>query len=126
MDEFMTIEEMNQILTDLADQIPNEYYRGLSGGIILLEEAKLHKEAINNDLFIMGEYKRTSREKQIRIYYGSFKTVYRNSSRNTIIEKLDEVLKHELLHHLEYNAGFKDLIDEDKRNIDEYKRRRKG
>lgn len=126
MDEFPSIERVNEILNGLADSIPQEYYQGLSGGVILLDTYKIHPEAKNHDLYIMGEYRRTPREKQIRIYYGSFKEVYKYASEQSLVKKLDEVLKHELTHHLEYKAGYKDLEIEDMKTINEYKRSIRG
>ena len=121
MEEFPTIERVNQILTEIADKIPSDLYQGLSGGIILLDQEKLHKEARNNDLYIMGEYVNTPREKQIKIYYGSFRKVFPRSSETYIAKKLEEVLVHELTHHLEARAGLKDLEVQDYNDIKAYK-----
>lgn len=60
-------------------------------------------------------------EKQIKIYYGSFKVLYPNISEEALKERLREVLIHELTHHLEYRAGINDLENEDKHFISGYK-----
>lgn len=121
--DFPSIDEVNNILDILADEVPYELYEGLSGGISLLPQAKIHPEAIRDDLYIMGEYVRTSREKQIKIYYGSFAQVYKGISMEDLKDKLNHVLIHELTHHLEHRAGIRDLEYEDARNIQAYKDR---
>lgn len=121
MQSFPSIDRVNELLDDIADSIPVELYKGLSAGIILLENSKIHKEAINKDLYILGEYFRSPMEKQIKIYYGSFKVLYPNISEEALKERLREVLIHELTHHLEYRAGINDLENEDKHFISGYK-----
>ena len=71
-----TIEETNEMLDEIADSLPFELYRDLNGGIVLLPEEKIHPKAIDNDLFIMGEYCTSSIGRYIKIYYGSFCRVY--------------------------------------------------
>ena len=50
----VTFEECGNILDDIADEMPVELYRDLSGGILLLDETKLHPKAVNNDLYILA------------------------------------------------------------------------
>lgn len=121
MQNFPDIDRVNEILNEIADSIPNELYKGLSAGIVLLENAKVHKEAIDDNLYILGEYSRSHLEKQIKIYYGSLKKVYPLISEEKLKEKLKDVLIHELTHHLEYRAGIRDLEIEDKLYIKSYK-----
>ncbi len=116
-----TIEETNEMLNEIADTIPLELYRELSGGIILLPQAKIHPKAIDNDLFILGEYCISSIGKYIRIYYGSFASVYKHiTSKEQYYEHLRRVLVHELRHHNEELAGYKDLILYDDKQINSY------
>ena len=49
-------EEIAQMLDEIADSMPYELYRELNGGISLLPQAKIHPQALRNDLYILGEY----------------------------------------------------------------------
>lgn len=119
-----TIEETNEMLDEIADSLPFELYRDLNGGIVLLPEEKIHPKAIDNDLFIMGEYCTSSLGRYIKIYYGSFCRVYGHVSREAYREHLRKVLVHEVRHHCEGLAGYKDLILYDEDQIDAYLRRK--
>ena len=119
-----TIEETNEMLDEIADSLPFELYRDLNGGIVLLPEEKIHPKAIDNDLFIMGEYCTSSIGRYTKIYYGSFCRVYGHVSREAYREHLRKVLVHEVRHHCEGLAGYKDLILYDEDQIDAYLRRK--
>ena len=121
MQNFPDIDRVNDILDEIADNIPNELYKGLSSGIVLLESSKTHEQSLDNDLYILGEYFRSGVEKQIIIYYGSLKKVYPVISEEKLKEKLKDVLIHELTHHLEHRAGIRDLEIEDRLYIKSYK-----
>ena len=115
-----TIDETNDILDEIADSMPFELYRELSGGIILLPELKVHPKAVNNDLFILGEYCQSSIGKCIKIYYGSFQRIYSHLPFDQYREQLRKVLAHELRHHNETLAGTNDLVIYDHQQIAKY------
>lgn len=120
----ISIEEMEQMLDEIAEGFPPELYKSLNGGIMLLPEAKRHPNDQANDLFILGEYYRGGNlGRYIAIYYGSFMRVYGNLSKEELKEKLNSTLKHEFVHHLESMAGEKDLEIEDARSIAAYMER---
>ena len=52
----ITFDECGAMLDEIADSMPYELYRDLNGGISLLPQLKVHPKALNNDLFILGEY----------------------------------------------------------------------
>lgn len=72
----ITFEECGAMLDEIADSMPYELYRDLNGGISLLPQLKVHPKALNNDLFILGEYIRNSLGNAIVFYYGSINRVY--------------------------------------------------
>ena len=113
-------EECGNILDDIADEMPVELYRDLSGGILLLNETKLHPKAVNNDLYILGLYVRNSIGRHIEIYYGSISRVYGHLSKERLTQKLRDILRHEVRHHNEFLAGVDDLCDYDREQIDKY------
>ena len=116
-----SIEEVQIILDEIAEELPPEIYKDLNGGIILLPQVKYHKKSVDNDLYVMGEY-RNERilGRYIIVYYGSVERLYGNLSRNRLKNKLRSVVKHEFLHHLESLAGEKHLEIEDERKLSEY------
>ena len=120
------IDEVQEILEEICESIPSYAYEHLNGGIILTEEAKYHEEAYAEDLVIMGEYQRSMLGNMIKIYYGSFMDIYRFSSREILREKLEEVLLHEFTHHLEFLANEWGLVIEDKKFLEEYRKRKQN
>lgn len=72
----ITFDECGAMLDEIADSMPYELYRDLNGGISLLPQLKVHPKALNNDLFILGEYIRNSLGNAIVFYYGSINKVY--------------------------------------------------
>lgn len=116
----ITFEECGEILDNIADSMPYELYRDLTGGILLLPDVRIHPQAVNNDLYILGLYVINSIGRHIEIFYGSISRVYGNLSREQITDKLTQILHHEVRHHNEFLAGVDDLCDYDRRQIDEY------
>lgn len=116
------IDEVQEILEEICESIPDYAFDHLNGGIILSEDKKYHAEARNDDLLIMGEYQRSILGNMIKIYYGSFMEMYRFSSRDRLKEKLEEVLLHEFTHHLEFLANEWGLVIEDEKFLEEYRK----
>ena len=117
----VTIDEAQNMLDDIAESIPIEFYQGLNGGILLLPEAKQSPYAQNNDLWIMGEYCRGgSMGRLIKIYYGSFEKTYAYMEPEELKEQLKHTLLHEFTHHVESLAGEKGLEDWDEKQIEDY------
>jgi hypothetical protein len=116
-----SIEEVQIILDEIAEELPPEIYKDLNGGIILLPQVKFHKKSVDNDLYVMGEYRNERISgRYIIVYYGSVERLYGNLPRNRLKNKLRSVIKHEFIHHLESLAGEKHLEIEDERKLSEY------
>jgi predicted Zn-dependent protease with MMP-like domain len=117
----ISIDEMETILDEIAEEFPQEFYKDLNGGIILLPESKLHTKSMENDLYILGEYNRNgSLGRFITIYYGSYSHVYGYLSKEQLKEQLKITLKHEFTHHMESLAGEWDLEIKDAQDIAKY------
>lgn len=120
----ISIDEMETMLDEIAEELPKELYRELNGGVVLLPQTKMNGYSVASDLYTMGEYHRsTSMGRYIAIYYGSFARVYGHLSKEKIKEQLKKTLQHEFTHHLESLAGTRDLEIEDERQIEEYMRK---
>lgn len=122
----ITFEETGIMLDEIADEIPEDFYRELNGGIILLPEAKLHPAG--NNLFILGEYNNDRKGygglgRYIAIYYGSFTHLYAHLNPEQQKEELRRILIHEFTHHLESLAGERNLEKKDAENLEKYKRK---
>ena len=59
--------------------------------------------------------------RQIVIYYGSFMRAFGNLEESALKVKLEETLKHELLHHMENQGGEFGLEFEDYLRMQNYK-----
>lgn len=121
----ISLEEMEVMLDDIANGFPQEIFKDLNGGIVLLPEAKLNTASDRNDLYILGEYHRGGTlGRYIAIYYGSFLRIYGYLGSEAIKEKLIHTLKHEFTHHLESMAGERGLEIKDAQFLADYFKRR--
>ncbi len=119
------LDEMEIMLDEIAAEFPQELYKELNGGIILLPEAKMNPMSRNNDLFTLGEYHcGGSMGRYITIYYGSFERIYGHLAREPLREQLVHTLKHEFTHHLESLAGERGLEIKDAQFMKAYLNRK--
>lgn len=120
----VTIEEAQEMLDEIAESLPAEFYKELNGGILLIPEAKRSSHAIKDDLYTMGEYHHSgSMGRIIYIYYGSFERIYGNTSPENMKQRLKDTLLHEFTHHLESLAGEKGLEKKDAESLRKYQAR---
>ena len=101
----ITTEQYNHILTELLDELPEEFFRELSGGVIVSEALVIPDYAQGNDLYTMGQYQIYSGIRQIVMFRGSFNSAHPNVDRFEAKNLLRGILRHEFRHHLEYLAG---------------------
>lgn len=120
-------DEFDAMLDRLACELPEEFYKGLNGGIIVLEGARLHPRALADEkvtaggLYVLGEYRRDrAMGRYIVIYYGSFMRLYPYLMPEQLEPHLRSTLRHEFRHHLEAMAGLTTLADEDREKIDRW------
>ena len=115
-----TIDAVEEMLGEIADEIPGVFFERLNGGVALLEACKEHPQS-RGDLYIMGEYSvQHGLGRRICLYYGSFMRVYAGAPEEVLRRKLRESLLHELTHHLESLAGERDLEARDQMELAEY------
>jgi len=110
----ITFDEFGDLADRLTEELPEEFFEGLSGGVILDQGAKRHEKSRPNDpLFILGEYRREGIGCCIVLYYGSFRQVFWSLSGSELEQKLRGIIRHEFRHHMEYRACVADLERED-------------
>lgn len=115
------LEQTEKALTEIVASLPEEIFFDLNGGVLLKEEVKLSPHRIDDDLYILGEYHFDRiYGRYIVIYFGSMQRVYGHLSEEKYIKKLEDVVKHELTHHLEHRARERDLEKEDERRLIHY------
>ena len=69
----------------------------------------------------MGEYIRNgAMSRNVHIYYGSFMAIYGHLSREQLKTRVRETVLHELMHHLESLAGYRDLEVDDEVKLHKY------
>ncbi|MBR6186337.1 MAG: hypothetical protein IKQ41_08760 [Clostridia bacterium] len=112
------MEEYRKIVSELLDELPDAFFRELSGGVIVSEETVIPPYAHGNDLYTMGLYKVFSGVRQIILYKGSFDRAHPQADAEQTRTLLRGILRHEFRHHLEFLSGIHDetsLEAEDRR-----------
>lgn len=115
----LSFERAAELLDEMAEEFPPEFFADLNGGISLLPRAKRDRSAPGK-LYTMGEYRHDQMGRYILIYYGSFEAVCADYSNEELEDELFYVLTHELTHHIESLAGENKLEIKDAQRMAEY------
>jgi len=115
-----TIEDVEVMLDEICEELPEAFFKHLNGGVLLLEEAKTKWEG-SGLLYVMGQYHNNSMGRYIYIFYGSFACLYPHATKQEIREELKDVLLHEFTHHLESLAGIRSLEKQDERDMERFR-----
>ena len=119
----ISIEEYKRIISELLDEFPEEFFQGLSGGVIVSEALVIPDYSRGNDLHTMGQYQVYSGIRQIVMFKGSFDQVYPQADSSEAKNLLRGILRHEFRHHLETMGGIRNsssLKAEDEREKQAY------
>ena len=98
----LSMGEYRAILSELMDELPEEFFRQLTGGVIVSEALVIPDYARGNDLFTLGQYQVYAGVRQIVMFKGSFDRVYPQADAAEARERLRGILRHEFRHHIEY------------------------
>ena len=101
----LSIDEYRSVISELMDELPEEFFRDLTGGVIVSEALVIPDYARGNDLYTMGHYQVSSGIRQIVMFKGSFDQVYPYADAAQAKEILRGILRHEFRHHLEALGG---------------------
>ena len=104
----ISLDEYRSIISELLDELPEEFFRDLTGGVIVSRAMVIPDYARGGDLCTMGVYKVFSGVRQIVMYKGSFDRVYPQADMDEARTILRGVLRHEFRHHLEFLGGIHD------------------
>ena len=111
----LTIDQVNELLDEMADGFPEALFDGLNGGVNLLEEAVPDPAFPAGEMYILGEYCDDLLGNYINLYYGYFAALAEQEDwdRQTWLDELRTTLSHELTHHMELRGGLHALDDRD-------------
>lgn len=101
----LSFEQVGEMMDEIADTFPQEFYKELNGAVLLIREEKHNPTA--PELLILGTYCRDYLGRYIELYYGSFAAMAagENWSERKWHKQLRDTLAHEFTHHLESLAG---------------------
>ena len=122
----LSFDEVGNLLDEMAEEFPEEFYQELNGGISLLPEAV--EDPQGEELYIMGEYCNDMMGKYINLYYGSFAALARleDWTEEDWEDELYTTLAHEFTHHIEGLAGERGLEIKDELELEQYRRERES
>ena len=111
----LSIDEVNDLLDEMAEEFPAVLFDELNGGVNLLEEAVPDRSFPEGEMYILGEYCDDLLGRYINLYYGSFAALAQREDwdRETWEDELYTTLSHELTHHMENRSGLHALDDRD-------------
>ncbi len=110
----LTYEQAGDVLDELVDELPEEIFKNLNGGVSFLEKAVRGSEGG----YTLGMYFRDKMGRHIELYYGSFTELYGDMDDETFRRRLKSTLHHELTHHIENQAGDRSLERWDERQAE--------
>ena len=61
----ISVEEYGKIISELIDELPEPFFRKLSGGVIVSEASAVPEYAVDDDLYTLGQYQVSSGMRQI-------------------------------------------------------------
>ena len=119
----LTIDEVNDLLDEMAEGFPAALFDGLNGGVNLLEEAVPDEEFPEGEMYILGEYCEDALGRYINLYYGSFAALAEREDWDQQIweDELYTTLSHELTHHMESRGGLHALDDRDAEELAQWR-----
>ena len=120
----LTIDRVNDLLDEMAEEFPEALFDGLNGGVNLLEEAVPDPDFPPGEMHILGEYCDDLLGRSINLYYGSFAALAEKEDwdEDTWADELYTTLSHELTHHMEGRGGLHALDDRDAEELEQYRR----
>ena len=125
----ISTEEYSQIVSELMDELPEAFFRELTGGVIMSEALAIPDYARGNDLYTLGQYQVCYGVRQIVMFKGSFDRLYPRADAAQARDILRGVLRHEFRHHIEFLGGIHNassLEAEDERQKRAYLARHAG
>ena len=120
----LSIDQVNDILDEIAEGFPAVLFEELNGGVNLLEEAMPDPEFPEGEMYFLGEFCDDCLGRYINLFYGSFAALagQEDWTEEDWRQELRQTLAHELTHHMESRAGTHALDDKDAEELAEFRR----
>ena len=120
----LSFDEVGELLDEMAEEFPPEFYRDLNGGVCLLPDTKADPQFEDGEMYILGEYCNDQMGRYINFYYGSFAALARQEewTEEDWEAELWETFAHEFTHHVEGLAGERGLEIKDEAYLDSFRR----
>ena len=108
----LSIDEVNDLLDEMAEEFPAVLFDELNGGVNLLEDTVPDRSFPEGEMYILGEYCDDLLGRYINLYYGSFAVLAEREDwdRETWEDELYTTLSHELTHHMEGRGDLHALV----------------
>ncbi len=103
----ISTEAYEAIISELMDELPEAFFRELTGGVILSEALAIPDYAKGDDLCTLGQYQVCYGVRQIVMFKGSFDRLYPQADETEAREILRGILRHEFRHHIEFVGGIR-------------------
>ena len=118
----LSFDQVGDLLDQMAEEFPEEFYADLNGGISLLPDALDDPSLPPGEMHILGEYHNDQMGRYITLYYGSFAALAQEEDWTVEDWKreLHDTLAHEFTHHIEGLAGERGLEIKDQLELEEY------
>lgn len=119
----LSFDRVGELLDEMAEEFPQEFYDELNGGILLLPQRKLDPDYPEESLYILGEYCNDQMGRYINLYYGSFAAMAGEEdwTEEDWEDELYETFAHEFTHHIEGLAGERGLEIKDEAFMEEFR-----
>ena len=119
----LTFDQVGELLDEMAEEFPQEFYQDLNGGVCLLPEAKPDPDFPEGEMYILGEYCNDMMGRYINLYYGSFAALAEQEgwTEEDWEEELWETFAHEFTHHMEGLAGERGLERKDEAFMEQFR-----
>lgn len=127
----MTYEAFRDLVERMLDEVPAAFLDGLQGVHV---HPQLKRDPVEPDLVRMGEYLdpgpdsffhgAPSLGRHVALYHGSFAEIAAFDPRFEWEAEAWETLTHELQHHLESRAGEAGLVEQDRADLERFRRER--
>ena len=119
----LTFDQAGELLDEMAEAFPEEFYRVLNWVILLLPEAMPDPDFPDEELYIMGEYCDDQMGRYINLYYGSFAALagMEGWTDEEWEDELYTTLAHEFTHHIEGLAGERGLEVRDETFLEQFR-----
>lgn len=113
----MDLERFAALADRLMDQVPPPVLEGLNGGVTVRRRG-MRKPGDPEGVYVLGEYITDPvMGRYIVLYFGSFAALFADEPEPVWEAELWSTIKHELRHHLEHQAGERDLDLEDEADV---------